>query len=476
MRLPFRGERRLSLEADRRSGKVGATLPMKTHWMLWLHVLLTAGVAAQAAGELKAGAGKVVITPEHDMWMAGYAARTEPSQGKVQDLYAKALAFEDETGARSVLVTTDLLGLPRSVVSRLAEAAQARFDLPRERLMVTFSHTHCGPVIGGDRLVDMYGLSDEQQGLVDDYAATLPDRLLAAIGEAIGRLEPCRAEWGVGRATFAVNRRQYTTNGVVGGVNPIGPVDHDVPVLKVSRPDGVVLAVVHGYACHNTTLQLQQFCGDYAGYSQAFLEEKFPHAVALFVAGCGADANPHPRRTLLLARQYGEELGAAVLGVLRQNLVALRGPIKAKFEEIPLRFSAPPSRLEIEKQLTADNVYERRRAKRLLTVLDEEGALPTSYPYPIQFWRFGDHLMMPALGGEVVADYSLRLKHELGRNRTWVIAYANDFVAYIPSLRVLREGGYEGGDSMVYFGHHGPWAPPVEEDIIRSVHRLGEVE
>ena len=84
--------------------------------------------------------------------------------------------------------------------------------------------------------------------------------------------------------------------------------------------------------------------------------------------------------------------------------------------------------------------------------------------------------MMPALGGEVVADYSLRLKHELGRDRTWVIAYANDFVAYIPSLRVLREGGYEGGDSMVYFGHHGPWAPPVEEDIIRSVHRLGEVE
>ena len=81
---------------------------------------------------------------------------------------------------------------------------------------------------------------------------------------------------------------------------------------------------------------------------------------------------------------------------------------------------------------------------------------------------------MPILSGEVVSDYSLRLKYELGRERTWVVAYANDFVAYIPSLRVLREGGYEGGDSMVYFGHHGPWAPPLEELIVGAVHRLAQ--
>lgn len=441
-------------------------------WFVLLAAVLSFEAGACASGELKAGVGKVVITPARDMWLAGYAARTAPSRGKVHELYAKALAFEDETGARSVMITTDLIGLPRGVVGQLAEIARARFGLPRERLMVTFSHTHCGPVMGTDRLIDMYGLNEEQMALVEEYTAALPERILDAVRLAMGQLEPCRVEWGVGKASFAVNRRQYTTNGVVGGVNPIGPVDHDVPVLKVSRSDGSVLAIVHGYACHSTTLQFYKFCGDYAGFSQAFLEANLPGTVAMFVAGCGADANPHPRSELRLAQQYGEELGAAVLAVMRQRMTEVTGPIEAKFEEIPLALSAAPSRAEIEKQLDSANVYEQRRANRLLSVLDAEGKLPETYPYPVQVWRFGSGLLIPVLAGEAVVDYSLRLKHEFGRDRTWVIAYASDFVAYIPSLRVLREGGYEGGGSMVYFGHHGPWTPAVEDDILRTVRKL----
>jgi neutral ceramidase len=445
---------------------------MKAFFTLFiLGLLLVCVPVSQAAGSLKAGVGRVVITPKQDMWLAGYAARTTPSTGKLQELYAKALAFEDETGTRSVLITTDLLGLPRALVQEFAKRAAAQFGLPRERLLVTFSHTHSGPVIGGDRLVDMYGLDAEQQRRVDEYTAELPGLLLQAVAEAL-QFEPCEVGWGIGRATFAANRRTYSAQGMGGGVNPIGPVDHDVPVLKVTRADGSLKALVHGYACHNTTLDLPKVCGDYAGYSQAYLEEKLPGTVVLFVAGCGADANPHPRRTVLLAQQYGEELGAAVLGVLRQGTAQVYGPIRAGFEEIPLAFSAPPTRQDIEQKLSSSNVYEQRRARRLLEELDRDGALPKSYPYAVQFWRFGDTLQVPVLAGEVVVDYALRLKHEFGRDRTWVIGYANDFMAYIPSVRVLREGGYEGGDAMVYFGHHGPWAPAVEDDIMAAVRRL----
>jgi hypothetical protein len=146
------------------------------------------------------------------------------------------------------------------------------------------------------------------------------------------------------------------------------------------------------------------------------------------------------------------------------------------FEEIPLAFSPGPSRDEIEKQLDSINVYEQRRARQLLQKLDEHGALPAVYPYPVQFWRIGNSLQIPVLAGEVVVDFALRLKHDLGRKSTWVIAYANDFVAYIPSIRILREGGYEGGGSMVYFGHHGPWAPSIEPDILNTIHRISEAE
>ncbi len=74
------------------------------------------------------------------------------------------------------------------------------------------------------------------------------------------------------------------------------------------------------------------------------------------------------------------------------------------------------------------------------------------------------------LGGEVVVDYALRLKHELTGD-VWVTGYANDVMSYIPSRRVLREGGYEGATSMVYYGLPTTWGPTIEEAIVREVHR-----
>jgi neutral ceramidase len=447
---------------------------MRTQPLTWLAIggmaILAAG-PVRGAGEMKAGVGKVVITPTHDMWLAGYASRTKPSEGKLHDLHAKALAFEDETGARTVLVTSDLIGVPAALVKHTADRAREKFQLPRERLMITVSHTHSGPVLQ-DRLQHMYGLDETQTRLLAEYSKTLPDLFLKAIEGALKDLQPCRVEWGVGRAGFAVNRRQYTLGGVINGKNPIGPVDHDVPVMKISRPDGSTKAVVHGYACHNTTLSQQKFSGDYAGFSQVYLEEKLPGATALFVCGCGGDANPLPRGTVELAQKYGAELAEAVLAAAKQPLTELKGPIRVAFKEVALALSTPPTRAEVEKQLQDPNVYIQRRAKLLLKTLEEKGELPTTYPYPVQAWQFADGMQMIALGGEVVVDYALRLKYELGRERTWVIAYANDVCAYMPSLRVWREGGYEGAESMIYYGHHGPWAPTIEEDILRTVHEL----
>lgn len=422
---------------------------------------------------MKVGAGSAVLTPQKNMWMAGYASRDKPSEGKVHDLFAKALAFEDETGAIFVWVTSDILGLPRVVSQRIAEDALERFKIPRERLMLTSSHTHTGPVIR-DNLIGMYDIGEDQAALIKEYTDALPGKVLDAVGQAIADLEPCKVSWEIGAAGFAVNRREYTLGGVINGRNPIGPVDHDVPTLKIERSDGSVKAVAFGYACHNTTLAINRFTGDYAGFAQAHIESNLPGTMALFSAGCGGDQNPLPRGTVEHAQKYGTELGEAVLSVLKSDMVEIQGPIRAVYEEIPLALSAPPTREDLEKQLEDPNKYIARRAKRLLETLDENGKLDTEYPYPIQIWRFEDTLQLTTLGGEVVVDYSRWLKYELGRDRQWVIAYANDVMAYIPTLRVLNEGGYEGESSMIYYGFYGKWAPPIEENILASVRRLTE--
>jgi hypothetical protein len=107
-------------------------------------------------------------------------------------------------------------------------------------------------------------------------------------------------------------------------------------------------------------------------------------------------------------------------------------------------------------------------------MFNQKGNLEHEYPYyPVQAWRLGDQLIWIALGGEVVVDYDFRLKKELGQRRLlWVTAYANDVMAYIPSKRVLDEGGYEANFSMMNYGLPGKWAPGIEEKIIGKVHEL----
>jgi len=130
-----------------------------------------------------------------------------------------------------------------------------------------------------------------------------------------------------------------------------------------------------------------------------------------------------------------------------------------------------PTREQLTKDAESKDRYVAGRAKLLLSQLDRDGKLPATYSYPVQSWRLGDGLQLVLLGGEAVVDYSLRLKRELGPS-TWVAAYSNDVMAYIPSRRVLTEGGYEGGGAMVYYGLQAPWAPEVEESIVGTVHRL----
>jgi hypothetical protein len=108
----------------------------------------------------------------------------------------------------------------------------------------------------------------------------------------------------------------------------------------------------------------------------------------------------------------------------------------------------------------------------MLSIYERDGKLPSRYPYPVQVWRLGSGLQWIILGGEVVVDYSLRLKKQYGWDDTWVAAYSNDVFAYIPSLRVLKEGGYEGGGAMIPYGQPSPFSESVEETIAVKVDEL----
>ncbi len=445
--------------------------------VLTIHIgLVAAEPGAGATGGAsfsiwKAGVARVVITPQELMWMAGYGARDKPAEGKLQNLYAKALALESPAGERLVLVTTDLVGLPAKLTESVADSVRDKHGLARTQIMFTSSHTHSGPLLADEYPVyPVPGLAPQEEAKVRRYTQQLPGRLIRVVGDALADLAPAHLAWGMGRAGFAVNRREPTPQGIINGTNPAGPVDHDVPVLRVESPDGRLRAVAFGYACHNTTLSSYQWCGDYAGFAQEYLEASHQGTTALFFMGCGADANPLPRRTVELCRKYGRQLADAVDAVLADKMHAVAGPVRSAFSRVDLPLDKLPTREELVQRAKGKPSYAQRRAEWLLKILEQRGKFDTTYPYPIQAWQLGSDLTWVALGGEAVVDYSLRLKRELGPT-TWVAAYANDVMEYIPSRRVLQEGGYEAEIFSADLAG-ATWAPSVEDLIVSNVHQL----
>jgi neutral ceramidase len=428
--------------------------------------------AALDAAAWKVGVARACITPSEFMWMSGYASRDRPADGTLTDLWAKALVLEDPAGTRHVLVTLDLVGIDRDTARAITAAVTARHGLPREAIALSTSHTHSGPVVG-DNLRTMYAIDDAAWALVRRYAEHLRGAVVEAVGAALADLRPAGIAWTVGRAHFAVNRRNNPEKDVPdlrAADRLAGPVDHDVPVLLVREPgvagDEGVRALAVGYACHATVLSGFQWSGDWPGYAQIELEKRYPKATALVWVGCGADQNPLPRRTVELAERYGADLAAAVAAAIERKVVPLRGTLAAAYAEIPLEFAALPSRADLETAASSSNRFEAARARMLLATWDRDGGLPASYPYPVQTWRLGDGPHWVFLGGEVVVDFAVRLKSELGCARTWVAGYSNDVMAYIASRRVLAEGGYEGAGAMTYYGLPAPWAASSEDAII----------
>lgn len=436
---------------------------MLKKYLLSVIGLLLLSSSVLQAGEWRVGVARVDITPAKSMWLAGYAGRKEPAKGTVHSLWAKALVFEDKSGNRAAIVTTDLIGLTREISDTVGKRVAKKTGIAREQILLNSSHTHCSPVVRGCAAI-VYDLTDAQQKDVNEYAKLLEDNLVNLIVQASQSMSDATLTYGEDKATFAINRR--------GRYNPDGPVDHTVPVLRVSDDAGKTKAILFGYACHNTTIGISQYCGDYAGFAQIALEKKYPGVTALFMIGCGGDANPHPRRTLELAEQHGNSLSDAVVRAMEKTMDPVKGPVKVKFQRTDLPFVDPPSKSDLLARQGQGDVYSQRLTKHLLSQLDQKGAIDASYPFSVQIISFGDDLTLIGLGGETVIDYSIRLHEELSNRRIWVAGYCNEVFAYVPSERVLKEGGYEGGGAMKYFGIHGPFKPGVEDRVINLVHTM----
>lgn len=447
------------------------------------------------------GFGKRDITPIGSVWLSGFGTRNRESEGVLHPIYARAMAIEDPESGVAVLLSADILGFNRELSAEIHGMVSERFGIESARILLTATHNHSAPVCPG--VVPLiYNLDSQQQKKIEVWARYMVRQIVDAIGDALADRKSSRLEFSQGLAGFGVNRRRARP----GCRHLPGPVDHDVPVLKVLDANEQLRGVVFGYACHTTALSGYQISGDYVGFAQIEIEKSLPGCHSIFVPGCAGDINPLPRGSVERAVLHGSLLAQAVLDVVVMNGTRISEPMRLRVSEVSLYFSqipsleelmdklattvdtdkwmkhftalVPPSQrlphdeaLKVAETLTRN---EQKSIRQLIAKAKGIEGLPLHVDLPLCLWEFGSQLKWIHIGGEPVVDYSLSIKEKYGWNTTWVSGYYHDLTCYVPSLRVLKEGDYEGSDGMREYGHPAPFDGTVEERIMSKIADLYE--
>lgn len=456
--------------------KTSVLIPLRMLFIFLVSLTMAASAQAQK-NTINTGAANIDITPAVPVRLSGFAVRVKKaSEGTAQPLRAKALAFGDNYQNSAVIITADLIGIS----PRITDSVKARLSkkVKPERLTISVSHTHSGPEIGtllnilpyksATEPFDEKLLPTEDVARINLYVDELVNKMEKVALEALALRKPSLVSWGIGSLDFGYNRRKLENT-----------IDNDMPLMKITDLQGNLKAVFLSYACHAVTMgsNFNQYHGDWVGDAQLAIEKRHPGVVALVAVGCGGDINPlKPQPNLPdfteLSKANGEKVATEADRLLGTKLKPLNQIPLINYTSINLPLQKLPTVQEWTNIAAKDITVKGYYARLALDRIARGETIPDHVPYPVQVWKFGKELNMVFLAGEVVTDYSLRLKNELDKNKLWVLGYSNDVPCYIPSKRLLKMGGYESVSSMYYYNKPASFRESIEDQIISTVHQL----
>jgi len=450
-------------------------------WAIISPAAFSADTPSLPEGAAPVGLARIDVTPDFPVRLAGYASRMAEATEVADRLWGKALAIGDDGGdGPAVLILVDNCSATTELVDEVAARLKRKAGVRPERCVVASTHTHSAPLL--PEFAPWHytkAMPPEHMEHMNRYRSELVDKLEKVALEALASRAPAYLAWSRGTVDFGTNRRRLEGGKWVGFLprsesESPGPVDHDLPVLRVTDLEGNLVGIVTNYACHCTTTSgsFNEIHGDWAGYAHMAVENKHPGVVAMVAIGCGGDVGPYPCGTLVQARQYGRQVADEVDRLLEGDWKPLSPKLVARQSTFQVPLGRLPTREELTRRAEKGSLGARDFARHLLATLDRDGALAPSFDYAVTTWSFGDDLAMVFLPGEVTIDYALRLKRELDGSRLWITAYANGMPCYISSKRLLSEGGYEVDSSMTSYGQPSRLAPEAEDTIITAVHSL----
>ena len=412
----------------------------------WFVLGLIMSAFALPAASFRASVVKVDITPSRPQWLMGYAPRQ--SDGVHDHIYHRILALDDGN-VLFFLASSDLCLFSPSVYDEVAARVHNELGVDSQNFWWSVTHSHSTPEVGPPGMYKvLLGRSDHEWNR--DYAAQVTNYLIEAVKEAKRKLEPARLAIGAGMAMANINRRAKDEEGIVTlGLNPDGPVDREIGIIRVERPDGTPIAFVANYAMHGTVLsgENREISGDAPGEVSAYVERKLG-APLLYENGAAGNIAPiysvYPDPKTGHLSQFDVLLGDHIL-----NAIAALGPSSGAVS-----------------LWSAEKIIETPRRQGLDWPGDLSAYARTApngealIRLPIRFLRINDTIIWSA-PVEAFCEIAFSVRNASPFARTFFFGYTGGWFGYLPTSRAFDEGGYEPNTS--------PFTKAAERDISKGV-------
>ena len=405
------------------------------------------GFAAET-GTMKAGAAKIDITPETPIPMSGYGGRKEPFKGIHDNIYARAVVFDDGD-IKAVVISADVIGFSHDFRKKLTDRLARETGIAPDNVFLTTVHNHGGPVT----MVYNRGPVPE----VVAYAAYLEDHIVRAVRSANDALQPVTIGSGKGKCLMNINRRSRDPQrGVSLGRNPYGPCDHEVGVVSLNGLDGKPLALLVNWACHGTVTGPRNLLitGDWPGAASRFIEEKSGDGVvALMLIGASGDINPiygpHIDFEDVSSYSYavdeiGMVLGEEVMDITEEITTYKGGMISTEQRIIKLPGKQEKSNLQQPKLESGNTVSVRLSALKI------------------------GRVVFTGVSGEVFTEIGMQLKEYSPYKNTFMVTHCNGSSGYFITDKAYDEGGYEARSTRVKSGAE----HAIIKNLLEMIHDL----
>lgn len=403
--------------------------------LFFVLILAFGGFSSLRAAEFRAAVVKVDITPDTPQMLRGYSPRMST---KVHDrLYHRILAMDD--GDTSFfLIASDLCSLSPAYCDRVTNELARELGLPPDNIWWSITHTHSSPYVGSPGLGGMIMTNRFQFRMDEGYTAMVEKALGDGVRQARQKLEPARLGVGHGYSEANINRRARDADGrVCLGMNPSGPVDRRIGLLRVDKADGTALALLANYAMHATVLGATStvVSGDAPGTVASYVGERIG-APMFFLNGAAGDIAPlYSTRT------------AAEIGILRRFNVLLGDPILDANRRLRQTTGAPQlqiSRVILESPKRPDLKWS-DELKDYLRVSDDG---TETLLVPLRFLRINDDIVFWAAPMELFCEIARDIRDRSPFTHTFYLGYTNGTFGYLPTEREFLAGGYEPATSV----------------------------